>query len=102
MDSPILNDLGSQMRCGIFTNASGEILVVHDHALPAAVDYIEYDSDSDQCCLVYNDGRMQNLGVSLNQKVRNHIQHGSEVTLAYLENKKIKSTVKVVFLIRSF
>lgn len=100
-ESPILDHLSSKMRCGIFTNAQGEILIIHDRKITSTVDYIEYDPQEKSFSLIYDDGKMQELGVEFNEKIKDNLLHGSEVTLARMKNKKIISSQKILFLIRA-
>jgi len=99
-ESPILNDLSAKMRCGIFTNSQGEILIIHDKIIEGSIDYVEFDSQEQSFFLIYDDGRMQALGIEFNAQIQSNLQHGTEVTLAFIQNKAIQSSEKVVFLIR--
>ncbi len=99
---PILENLSAEMRCGIFTNAQGKIMIVHDKPLASSIQWIEYCEIEDSFLLIHEDGHIQALGLQLDPKMRENLKHGTEVTIAYLLNKKIKSSQTVVFLIKSF
>ena len=86
-ETSILSDLNTKMRCAILTNAQGEILIIHDQALDGTVDYIEHDPETQSFALIFDDGRMQELGITLDQKMKNNLMHGTEVTLTLMENK---------------
>lgn len=98
----VLSDLNSQMRCGIFTNAKGEVLIVHDEEIKGSIDYVHYDLSDLSFSLVFEDGRTQNLGIELDGKIRQNLLQGSEVTIAFLDGKTIKRAQHVLFLIREY
>lgn len=99
-ESPILDKLNSTMRCAILTNSKGEILIIHDKNLDGVVDYIEYDPTEQSFSLIFDDGRMQDLGLEFDEKIKKNLLHGAEVNLVYMESKVIQSSQKTVFLIR--
>ena len=59
LDIPVLESLSAKMRCGIFTNKQGEILIVHDQKLSGIVDYIEYEIADNKFYLIYEDGKIK-------------------------------------------
>ena len=97
---PILENLSAEMRCGIFTNAQGKIMIVHDKPLASSIQWIEYCEIEDSFLLIHEDGRTQDLGVTLDAKMKINLSSGQEATLAFMQNKEIKKTQKVVFVIR--
>lgn len=101
LSEPVLKDLKTEMRCGMFTNAEGEILIVHDQEITSPIQWIEYDEVDDSFSLIHENGHIQPLGLQLNQKMKANLLHASEVTLAHLADKKIKSSQTVVFLVKS-
>ena len=92
MSDGVLNPLNTQMRCGVFTNAQGQVFVVHDRNIPAPVDWAEYDESERKLFLILNDGVTQDLGVTINQKMHNNLMEGEEITLA----KIVKGTFSAV------
>ena len=96
---PMLENLNTQMRCGIFTNAGGEILIIHDQKIEGVIDYIQYDLREPSFSLIFDDGKIQNLGIDFDEIIKSNLLHGSEVTLAYMDAKTIQSSQKVLFLI---
>lgn len=100
-ESPLLENLGQKKRCGIFTNPHGEVLIIHDGVIEGVLDYIEYDPQEQGFYLIFDDGRMQQLGIKFNEKIEHNLLTASEVTLAFMENKIIQSSQKVILLIRA-
>ena len=99
--SPVLQDLNAEMRCGIFSNAKGQIMIIHDQELVSPIQWIEYYEAEDSFSLIHEDGHIQPLGLQLDQKMKANLKHGTEVTLACLFDKKIRSSQTVVFLIKT-
>lgn len=96
----IVKNLNQEMRCGIFTNPQGEILIIHDLALQSEIQWVEYDPNEQTFSIIHEDGRVQELGIPFNQKIKDNLSHGQEVTLAHMIDKKIQSSQKVIFVIR--
>lgn len=98
---PILKDLNTEMRCGMFTNEKGEILIVHDQEIASPIQWIEYDEADYSFSLIHENGYIQPLGLKLDNKMKANLTHGSKVTLSYLVDNKVKSSQTVVFLVKS-
>lgn len=96
----ILNELSSAMRCAVFTNPHGGILIVHDRAIKGDIDYIEYDPEQKTFSLIFADGKMQPLGIEFNSTIKNNLLNGQQVVLSFLDNGEIQSSQTVAFLIR--
>lgn len=90
------------MKCGIFTNPKGEILIVHDQPLTESLEWIEYDQQEDTFCLIFENGELQNLGINLDESMKSNIRHGQEVKLAHIQDEKIQSSQAIVLIIRDF
>ncbi len=99
---PLLKDLNTQMRCGIFSNAGGDILIVHDQEINNELDYVEYDLSDDSFHLIFTDGRMQSLGIEFDPRMKSNLQQGKEVTLSHLKDKQIIASRKTAFIVRNF
>ena len=96
----MFKDLSQEMRCGIFTNPQGEILIIHDKELQSEIQWVEYDPNEQSFSIIHEDGGIQELGIPFNQKIKDNLAHGQEVTLALMVDKKIQSSQKTVFVIR--
>jgi hypothetical protein len=97
---PILNTLKDEMRCGIFTNAKGEILIVHDHELSGYLGWVEYDEADSRLYLVRETGSIQPLGLDIDKAVQKNLRKANTITLAHLSNQTIISTQQVVLIFR--
>lgn len=89
------------MDCGLFTNAKGEILLVHYNNLPDEIDYMQYDPAYLTFSLIYENGQMQKLGLTMEDRINSNLVNGTEVTLARMKDKKFVSAQKVIFLIEA-
>lgn len=98
---PILESLGESMRCGLFTNEKSDILLVHYDALPATVEYMQYDPAIQKFTLVYETGQIQELGLTMQDRIDANLRNGAEVILARMKDKKLTATQKVTFLIQT-
>jgi hypothetical protein len=62
------------------------------------VDYIQYNQKDDKFTLIFENGKMQDIGITLNEKISADLSHGLQVTLAYFVDKKIQSSQTVTLL----
>lgn len=90
------------MRCGLFTNAKGEILIIHDQEIGSPVQWIEYHKKDNQMFLIHENGVSQDLGILIDPKMQGNLLHGMNVVLSYLKDKKIVSSQKVSLLIQDY
>jgi len=97
--TPVIQSLGDTMRCGLFTNEQGDILLVHYEELAGVVDYIQYDPSKLKFSLIFENGQMQELGLTMQDRIDANLRNGADVTIARMKDKKIIATQKVVFLI---
>ena len=101
-ENPVLENLYEEMKCGIFTNPNGEVLIVHDQPIQSRIEWVEYDQNTNQFALIHENGKIQDLGIELDQAVIGNLSHAQEVTLSYLLDKKIKSSQTVVLLVKDY
>lgn len=97
-----INDLKTEMRCGILSNRKGEIVIIHDQPIVSKIQWIEYDPNESDFLLVHEDGTVQNLGLPFEDKMKNNLQHGTEVILAYVVNGEFKTTYKTKLVIQDY
>lgn len=102
LDNPVNEPLNTEMRCGILTNANGDILILHDHDISAPVQWIEYDCEDNQLFLILENGKLQDLGLHLDDKMKGNLVQGLEVTLAKVADKKIQSSQKTTIVIKDY
>ncbi len=102
IENPVLTPLYPKIKCGAFTNKQGDILIAHDVPLPSRILWVEYDVPDDSFTLVHREGRIQDLGIDMTDKMRENLEHGKIVQIAHLVEKKIKSAQKVTLVIRDY
>jgi len=98
---PVLENLASTMRCGLFTNAKNEILLIYYGDLLETVDYIQYNPASQTFSIIYENGQIQILGLTMQDRINANLINGTEVTMARMQNEKLVSSQRVIFLIES-
>lgn len=96
----LLEPLNKEMRCGIFTNANGRIVIIHDQKIKKNLEWVEYDGMMQEMHLIYDDGTMQNLGISMPNGMLAKLSQGDLVYLLHLVGGEIQSSQEVVFLWR--
>jgi hypothetical protein len=98
----IINSLNEEMRCGMFTNKEGQILIVHDKDLTSPIQWAEYDRADNKLSLIHEDGTVQELGLEIDTKMQRNLLQGKEVKITKKENKKIRSSMKAPIIIKDY
>lgn len=88
------------MRCGIFANAKGEILIIHDQEIDKSVQWVEYHKKNRQIFVVYENGRSQDLGLKIDKKMQRNLSNGMQVKLFHIQDKQITSIQEAAFIIQ--
>ena len=65
------------------------------------VDYMQYDPASQKFSIIYENGQIQVLGLTMQDRINANLINGTEVTLAQIKNKKLISAQKIIFLIET-
>ncbi|MGC3940948.1 hypothetical protein ACOTTU_24375 [Roseobacter sp. EG26] len=94
-DDPfILPDLQTVMRCGVFSNGRGEVLIVHDESIGSLL-WVEINFDEKTVVLIFEDGQSQNLGLELDPRTISNLRACSEVVVAHLSDKGFGRSQKI-------
>ncbi len=86
------------MRCGMFVNDKGDIVLIHDKNIPDNVLWLEYDQPLGEFSIVHDNGMTQPVGFPLDSNIVKQLSHGDTIKLCHLINKKIVSQKKVTFI----
>jgi len=97
-ENPLLDSLKNSMRCGILTKPDGDITIIHDQPLSGGIEWVEYDEGEDAFSLIYERGRIQPLGLSMDKKAKNNLMNAQNVILVHIEDKQTMSSQKVHFI----
>lgn len=101
-DTPVLKSLNSAMRCSLLSNAEGKILIAHDQEISSEIQWIEYDPQDGQLCLIHENGHLQELGLKLDNKMKENLLQSREVTMVLIQNKEVLSRQTVMIVIRDY
>jgi hypothetical protein len=80
-----LAPLATQMKVDFLVNDRGRIAVLHDRRLAAVPQWVEYDEDAGQLLIVYDDGRIQELGMIIPAAAREPILSAGEAAIVQIE-----------------
>lgn len=108
MDDTDLHSFGAHdplnkiMKCGMFTNDQGDILIIHDQPIAQTVDWVEYRPSDQTFSLICENGSVQDLGIELDKKTKNNLSTGRGVKLAYIDGGTIQSVQTVHIIIQDY
>ena len=94
--------LNEQMRCGVFTNAKGDVLIVHDQKISGELEWVEYNKTESTISLIQDDGGIIDLGIAVDDKMKKNLAHGLMVSLAFIQDKEIVSSQKITMVIQDY
>lgn len=107
MASPYLEQsdpptLSRQMRCGMFSNGRGEIMLVHDQEIPQSVEWVEYDKMTGKISLIHEDGSLRYLGIDLDSRTKSNLRHGINIIMSLIQNSKIIKSNRVSLVVQDY
>ena len=102
IENPVLPPLAPDIKCGAFTNKDGDILIAHNIPLPSRVLWVEYDKPLNSFSLIHQEGRIQNLGIDMTEKMLESLVHGKIVQIAHIVDKKVKSAQRATLVVRNY
>ncbi|MBK9585729.1 MAG: hypothetical protein KA099_07395 [Alphaproteobacteria bacterium] len=97
-----LGPLSAETRCCILSDPHGTIIIVHDKDIQSELQWVEYDRQDQTLSLIHDEGQIQDLGIRLNDAMRQNISQGCEITLVKLENGKLQDEQRVVLVIKNY
>lgn len=97
-----MDALSKEMRCGMFTNSKGQILIGHDQDIQSDIQWIEYDQSDNSFVLIHEDGTVQDLGLNIDKKMQSNIVHGIDVTLVKVVDNKMLSSQNVTLVVKDY
>ncbi len=94
--------MNMEMRCGILSNAKGEIVIIHDRGMKSPVQWVEYHVGDNKIFLIHEDGSSQNLGLEIDGRMKGNLSHGVGITLVRIVDGKVGATQKVSLMIQDY
>ena len=91
-------NLNQRMRCGVFVTEDSRVLIVHDRVLESEVQWVECDPEAGAFSLIYEDGRAQELGISMSPDMQGYLAYTTEIILSQLQDNQLKNSQKVSFI----
>jgi len=97
-----LKNLSTEMRCGILSNAKGEIVIIHDKEISSEIQWVEYNPQQQIFSLIHSDGTVQNLGLKFDAKMESNLKHGMDVIFAHIVDGTTQSTYKATLVLQEY
>lgn len=102
MNASIFDNLSDKMRCGIFTNASGDVMIVHDRPLISDVNWVEFDDGDNSVSIIYEHGEIQPLGISFDKKMVENLKKAGCIELMYFSAGQVIGKISVSFIVKNY
>lgn len=90
------------MSCGVFTNAAGQITIVHDKVITDPLRWLEFDTTGDSFTLVYENGETQPLGITLSPPARANLLKAQDVDIVCIADKERITRRTLTLIIRDY
>jgi len=86
----VLPPMTSKMIIDMKVNREGNILLFHDTPLAGTLEWIEYDQHCNQVVLVYDDGRLQHVGLKIPGDIGTRLLHAQQAATVYKKNGEVQ------------
>jgi hypothetical protein len=96
----VMPALTSVMKAELVVNEEGNIWILHDKPLSGVLHWIEFDETFRNIVLVMKDGRIQDMGIDVNDDVAAFMEPGKQVFTILTDGKIIKDMFMVPVIIR--
>jgi hypothetical protein len=100
-ENPVLQPLSESMRCGIFSNSKGEVLIIYNYTLETTVQWLEFHVGDRSLSIIHETGKIQDLGIKIDNKMKKNIMKCQEVSMAQISDNKIQKTQKISLIIQN-
>lgn len=94
--------LNEVARCGMFTNAQGDVLIIHDKPVDSQIQWIEYDPVQKKLSLILENGLPQDLGLKFDEKTSGNLLNSRDVQISNIIDGKIQNTQTVGIVIQNY
>lgn len=98
-ESPVLPVMLEHMDVDLGVTQDGRFFIFHEKPYPEEIDYVIYNTESSKFCLVSINGRMQDVGMKMHEKLKKKMEYVEQVYLVHVEADKAKAIVEVQLVI---
>ncbi len=96
----VLPALTALMKVELVISKDRDIWILHDRPFDGILHWIEFDAAFQSMTLVMRDGRIQDTGLTINDKVAQFIKDGAPVYTILTNGPKIKDMYLVPIVVR--
>ncbi len=97
---PLHPDLRHDMRAELVTGDGGEVWILHDKPLPGILLWVEYDTVDSGITLCMEDGKIQKLGIRVNELMRKCLLKAKKAYTIMTDGKTVKDMYLVPIVVR--
>lgn len=102
-DSPVWpSTAASAMKIEVVVNEDGMVWVLHDAPFPDYLEWIEFDSDIGLMTFVTAGGKIQGLGLTVHQPMRDYVAMADEVCMIMLREKEVRDMALVPLTVQGY
>lgn len=99
---PVLPPLRDGMDVDLAANDKGDLFVFHEKSFSETVDYVLYDLDNDRLLFIGEEGRMQDIGMTIHPPMREKMQNSTHVYIVHVDNGKPGQVLDVPLMIQNY
>lgn len=97
----VLTPLAQQMHVDFLCNEKGSAWLLHSKPLPALLKWIEYDFEDEAVTLVFRQGQVMQLGLSIPDGMKKDLTGAKEATVMFVkENGEIGDFIFVPVIVQ--
>jgi hypothetical protein len=101
--SPVIEGMSQDGRgAAMLSSPDGEILIAHERPIEGVIQWIEYDVARNSFMIIHEGGRVQDLGLKINEVMQDNISNGRKVMLVHMVGGEIQSGQRALLVVRDY
>lgn len=97
----VLPPLASTMKVDFMIDSQAKVLVLHSDDFADALDWLEYDQDTNHVTFVYKSGEMQDLGMVIPAILQEQLLQSKEAYTMHIKSGQKQKPRAVTIMIRN-
>lgn len=91
----------SKMKIDVAVNGEGKVVILHEQAFPAYLEWVEFDAATGEMTFVTAGGKVQDLGMIIHAPMNKHVARALEVCTVCVRNDEIRDMGMLPLIVRN-
>jgi hypothetical protein len=99
-DAPIHTPMARKMAVDLIINKDSKVWLAHDMPFPGILQWAEYDVDLGTLNFVSDDGKTQDLGMTVQPTMRKYLRQATTIDTVLVQDKQIRDFWSIPLIVR--